>query len=219
MKSIATLSIAFCLLAFTSCRKYRLVGEGAIVSETRTLSSFTSVNADGDVDVDVYPSNENKVIVTAYQNLIPVYETDVNGSTLSLHFKTGYINVRHNNVRVAVYSTDVNNVVVNGSGKVIVKNGIASKTLNARINGSGDVTINDNHFESMTLKINGSGSIKSRSAVSDYVRAEISGSGDIETTVEQTLSAKISGSGNIDYWGNPSVSEVDLSGSGKVRKH
>lgn len=219
MKTIVTLSIAFCLLAFTSCRKYGLIGEGQVISETRTVPSYTSVNADGDVDVEIYQSNENKVIVTAYQNLIPVYETNVSGNTLSLHFKNGYWNVRHNNVHVTVYSTDVNNVIVNGSGKVVVKDGIKSKSMNARISGSGDITINENRFESMNLKISGSGNIKSRLAASDYVRAEISGSGGIETTVEQTLSAKISGSGDIDYWGNPVVSEANISGSGKIRKH
>jgi hypothetical protein len=219
MKSIITLSaIALSTVLFASCTKESLRGHGSIESETRTLSTFSSIEADGSTDIDVYPSSENKVIVTGYANLIGVYETDVRGNTLHLDFKRGYWNIRNNNITVAVYTTDVNSVHLNGSGKIYIHDNIASSTMSVDVNGSGDITVGSNNFTRFDCDINGSGSIKARNADCDAVYADVSGSGDISVTVNELLDVKISGSGSVDYWGTPEVVNSDISGSGKVTK-
>lgn len=219
MKTRLFIAAAMVLTVISSCTKLRLRGDGAIVSETRNVSSFTSIDVDGDVDVEVYQSNENKVILTAYQNLIPVYETKVKGNTLKLGFRDGYWNVRNNNMRVEVYTTDVNSVNLNGSGDVRVGSSIASQDFNARINGSGSIVVDNNHFENVNFKVNGSGDIDAKKAVCKNVYADISGSGSIDVNVTNMLTVKISGSGNVNYWGDPVTVNTDISGSGKVRKH
>ena len=217
MKNVITLSIiALSTIFFTSCRKTTMRGHGSVESETRTLATFNSIQADGSTDIEVYPSDNNRVIVTGYGNLIPIYETDVRGNTLYLDFKRGYWNIRNNNIKVTVYTTDMSSLHINGSGKVTIHESINSNTMDIDINGSGDVYIGQNEFERFDCKVNGSGSIKARSASCDAVYAKISGSGDIEVTVNEVLDAKISGSGNINYWGTPEVVNTDISGSGKV---
>ncbi len=217
MKRILLLSILFSTVAFTSCTKHRLRGEGATISDTRYVSNFTKIIADGSTAIEIRPSNENRVVVTGYESLVPAYETETHEGVLRLQFKDKYINIKNNNLRVTVYSKDVNTVKMNGSGSVSIDDDMKSSYMEAEINGSGSVTIGNNHFDKMKLKINGSGDIESRRGVGEDVEAIISGSGDINITVENTLYAKISGSGTVYYWGNPSVS-TDISGSGKVRK-
>jgi hypothetical protein len=219
MKSILTLSaIIITTIFFTSCRKDAMIGRGSVESETRTLSDFTSIDADGSTDIDIYPSSTNRVIVTGYGNLIGVYETDVRGNTLHLGFKNGYWNIRNNNIKVTVYTTDVNSVHLNGSGKVYIHPDMNSSTMSVDVNGSGDVTIEDNDFTRFDCDVNGSGAINARQASCDQVYADISGSGDIDVTVNDLLDVKISGSGSVDYWGTPEVVNTDISGSGKVNK-
>lgn len=219
MKNVITLSIiALSTVLFTSCRKNSLRGHGSIESETRNLSSFTSIQADGSTDIEVYPSSTNKVIVTGYGNLIPIYETEVRGNTLYLDFKRGYWNIMNNNITVTVYTTDMSSIHLNGSGKVHIYDGMTSSTMEVDVNGSGDVQVDDNNFQRFDCKVNGSGAIKARNADCEAVYANISGSGDIEVSVSELLEAKISGSGNIDYWGTPEVVNTDISGSGKVTK-
>ncbi len=219
MKNVITLSIiALSTILFTSCRKNSLRGHGSIESETRQLSTFSSVQADGSTDIDVYPSSTNYVVVTGYGNLIPVYETEVRGNTLYLDFKRGYWNIMNNNIKVTVYTTDMSAIHLNGSGKVHIHENMTSNTMVADINGSGDVRVDNNQFDRFDCDVNGSGSIKASSADCKAVYAKISGSGDIEVSVSEVLEAKISGSGNIDYWGTPEVVNTDISGSGKVTK-
>src|SRR5688572_13502541 len=126
MKHILSISLITILLSAVSCKKMGLKGDGTTTSETRTVSSFNTILADGDVDVDVYPSNENKVIVTGYSNLIGVYQTDVSGDRLRLKFRDGYINVRNNNIHVAVYTKQLSGVKVNGSGRMSLHDSIKS---------------------------------------------------------------------------------------------
>ncbi len=219
MKSIITLSaIALSTVFFGSCTKESLRGRGSIESETRTLNTFSSIQADGSTDIDVYPSNENKVIVTGYGNLIPVYETEVRGNTLYLDYKRGYWNIRNNNITVVVYTTDVNSIHLNGSGKIHIHEDMTSSTMEVDVNGSGDITVDDNDFTRFDCDINGSGSIKARNASCDDVYADVSGSGDISVTVNDLLDVKISGSGSVEYWGSPEEVNSDISGSGKVTK-
>lgn len=212
--AIAALSI----IAFSSCSKHRIKGEGSIVSETRSVSGFSGISLNGSEDVEVIPSNENKVIVSGYQNLVPVFKTKVSGSTLNLEFEHNYFNVRNNNIKVTVYTTGISKLDINGSGNITLRDSLKTDRLRMEINGSGNIYTYNNYIENVELDINGSGNINARNTTGRYVYAEISGSGDAEITVKEKLDVKISGSGEIKYWGNPSSVNTDISGSGKVRK-
>lgn len=220
MKRIIVLSlIAAATVSFTSCRKHSLRGEGSTTSETRDLAAFTSVDANGSTDIEIFASSQNKVIVTGYSNLIPVYETKVKNGRLTLEFDDKYINVKNNNIRVKLYTTAMSDIDLNGSGNVNIYEGMKASTMRVSINGSGIIDVAQNSFDAIYYKVNGSGDINGRSSEAGYVDADISGSGNIDVTVHNKLDAKISGSGSIDYWGSPAEVNTDISGSGKVRKN
>lgn len=220
MNRIAMMLLAAAVsLSLNSCYKNSIKGEGAVVTETRSIPAIKNIEADGDVDVEIYPATYNRVEVSGYQNLVPVYETSVSGNTLFLHFDDRYWNVRNNNIRVRVYLTGLEKISMNGSGNMSVNADMDSDAMEANINGSGNIYIGENHFDDLRINVNGSGEINSRSAIARNAWADVSGSGNIDLTVTSYLHARISGSGNIDYWGNPSEVNSEVSGSGKIRKH
>lgn len=220
MKKPVLIAITFLALSSAACnQEHRLRGEGDTITETRSISSFDKVDADGDVQVDVYPSTSNSIEVTGYANLVPVYETRVLGRTLRLKFEDRYWNIKHNNIRVKLYTSHVEQISMNGSGKITVHPGIPSDNLEMTINGSGNINIENNVFDVLRVRINGSGDVDAREGKADNVHAEISGSGKIEVTANERLDAKINGSGNIHYWGNPATVNTDINGSGKITRH
>jgi len=219
MKRIILLSITLSAFVFSSCSKVRLKGEGSILSETRQLENFTTIEANGSTEIEVIASNSNSVIVTGYQNLVPAYDTKVKGDRLVLEYKREYINVRNNNIKVTVYTTNADAVRLNGSGDVRIGSNLKASSMDIDLNGSGKVYFGNNDFETAYYSISGSGEINARGASAKNVTAKISGSGDMDVTATNSLTAKISGSGTIDYWGNPAVVETEISGSGKVRKN
>lgn len=156
--------------------------------------------------------------VTGYQNLLPVYETKVQGNTLYLQFRPDIYNVRNNNIKVNIQLPLLAYMRINGSGKINATGFANGDLLTGAINGSGDIFIGDSKYNKVTYTVNGSGNIKAASTTSTEAEAQISGSGNIELAVSNKLKASISGSGNIIYWGNPVTVETQVSGSGKITK-
>jgi len=219
MKQLTTILLLSATgIVFSSCHKHSIKGDGSVTSETRNVSSFHTVCANGDVEVRIHQSTDERVVVTGYSNLIPVYKTKVKDGKLTLEFEDGYWNVRNNNIRVDVYTNELSGVDLNGSGDIYVGAGIDGESLHAEINGSGEIEIASNTYDDLSLKVNGSGEIRARDAEADNADARISGSGKITLTVHNYLNAKISGSGTIDYSGNPERVDTEVSGSGKIRK-
>ena len=62
----------------------------------------------------------------------------------------------------------------------------------------------------------GSGDIEAYDLKAETAELKISGSGTIRASVEKELVARISGSGNIKYKGNPRIEDIKVSGSGNV---
>ena len=81
------------LLVFTlpmlllSCGKeyQTLVGKGELESETRILEEFTNVKSTIAANIQIFESDEYKVVVTLQKNLIPYLETTVKNGGTSFH--------------------------------------------------------------------------------------------------------------------------------------
>jgi hypothetical protein len=203
------------LLGFASCSKEALRGSGDTVTETRTVSSFSRVELSGAEELEVLHGNDVRVEVSGYRNLVSDYETSVSGGTLELRFDRDVINVRNNNLRVRIYTPDLEAVSLEGSGKVRVLGNGDIHLSHAEINGSGEITVSQPAVANREFEINGSGKIFARDAAAEHVDAEINGSGDIEVTATGTLDATINGSGKIKYWGGATL-KTNISGSGEV---
>jgi hypothetical protein len=219
MNKIVSAALILTTLFMASCEKNRIHGEGAIISETRTPGSFTEIDAEGSTDIEIIPSSVNRVEISGYQNLLPIYETDVEGGTLHLRFDHHHYNIRHNNLKVKVYTNDISRIEMNGSGKMVVRDSLHAQELSLKVNGSGSIHMGYMTLQTLRSRVSGSGTINSKAAISEKAYAEVSGSGDIDLTVTQYLHARVSGSGTIDYWGSPSEVDAQVSGSGKIRKN
>jgi hypothetical protein len=66
-------------------------------------------------------------------------------------------------------------------------------------------------------KIKGNGNMATETrSTRDYDGVKCAGSGDMEIVSHQSLKARVSGSGDIEYKGNPSKEDTKVSGSGSI---
>lgn len=112
---------------------------------------------------------------------------------------------------------------VAGSGEIKINNGISTRTsfniagsgdiqadnlkasiTDARISGSGDIQLKGSVLKAF-YRTTGSGEIHADGFKAGEVYAEITGSGKIHCHVTETLSTKVTGSGEIIYSGNPAT--------------
>ena len=90
------------------------------------------------------------------------------------------------------------------------------QTINTKITGSGSMDL-IGICDEFDYTISGSGDVNSFGLISDRGFVEINGSGDTEVFVNEFLSVKITGSGDVLFKGNPDDITSDITGSGDLR--
>lgn len=237
-QTIAIALLMTTISLFTSCRKDGFIqsGRGPSVSEHRTISNFQKLELCMEADVEIIYDSTPHMEIYAQQNIIDLMETQVAHNTLNIKLKNYTSIRRHNPISVKVYTPNISDVYVNGSGSVTCRNFADIERLDLSVNGSGTITMNTNVLEHTGASINGSGDIYLTSykvcRYSDFnitgsgkirafpfkineIDASISGSGTMEVSCSERLNGSISGSGNIYYKGNCQT-DVKISGSGKI---
>ncbi len=239
MKHLKIFTIAIIALisifSFSSCRK--VVGGGAVISETRNVSNFSIIRNDLSADVEIVRGNEYNIVIEAQENIIELIETNVIGNVLLLKVKnkTNISNTRK--IKIYITLPKVEGVVISGSGNVWAKGSyhsddislevsgsgnitvdeLSAKSVYTRISGSGNIAIEEGSGKDLELKISGSGNYQGADFVTEKGDITISGSGDAYINVTDYLKVKIPGSGNVKYNGSPDI-DVNISGSGKLTK-
>jgi len=221
------------ILLFSSCEK--VVGEGALVTETRTTGSFTALESEVSGNIVYTQGNDYKVELTAQQNILNVMETPVVSGQLIVRFKNSVRVKSHEQITVKIIAPSISSIGSSGSGNITVLSPLTGNDLSFRLSGSGNVTlptITCNNLEATIsgsgnvsiaggtatvedLKLSGSGDIDAQNVLAKTVSTTTSGSGTIKLSASDRLDVTISGSGSVYYWGTPIVN-TNISGSGKV---
>lgn len=121
----------------------------------------------------------------------------------------------HGHVVVYVGLQKLSELEVQGSGKAVMLD-ILQDELSVDVQGSGDIEISG-EATLLDANISGSGDIDARRLSVNRGILNISGSGRIDAFVSESVTARISGSGNITVFGNPDIVREKVSGSGRVR--
>lgn len=216
----------------TSCNTIK--GNGDLMSSERTVPTFEKIHSSGSANVRFHISQEYRVIVTTDSNLIEFVTTTVRNNTLNIGTESG--SYSFTKLTVDVYSPILTGVSISGSGsfdsndritasvfeanvsgsgniKVIVE----SEAFSSSISGSGNVTISGNNNDSNII-ISGSGRFNGNEFINNRAVVNISGSGTASIFVTDNLNARVSGSGRINYHGNPSVVNSNVTGSGQINR-
>lgn len=228
--------IAIAAILLQSCEK--LVGEGPVVTETRTTPGFTGVELKVPGKLYYTPGSTYKVELQSQQNILNEIETIMSGNDLLIRFRHNNTNLKSGeDIVVKIASPAVSKLEVHGSGDIESKTTFNPASLRLAVNGSGSIRITDletnlldaeisgsgkiNMIEGLTenqsLRISGSGHLDFGNFIAKKTTARISGSGSIKVNTAETLEVNISGSGSVLYRGNPTVTS-SVSGSGSVSK-
>jgi len=233
-KLVVILLLVAGLFIFPSCEK--VVGEGPLVTQTRTVGNFTGVSSEMSGKVNFTIAPDYKVEITAQQNILDVLNTNVVNGVLHIDFKNNVRVKQHEDLLINITAPYADYFRVSGSGNMNVQGDITANNLKVTLSGSGDITVQNAVIaDKIDTDISGSGniSIAGGSAVNEDVdisgsgKVEMagvdaqnavthtSGSGDVKVALSTNLDAHISGSGSVYYHGNPIIS-THISGSGRV---
>lgn len=238
MKKILVASFALIsVAAFARWGWEKLEGNGVLRKERREVSAFTALSSKGSIDVALSYGSSNTIEVEADENLLPFIETTVDGGKLTVKFKDNKSYSTRNPVKVTVQMTRVEGLSVSGSGDITGDGAFTNEgtskfsvsgsgsidigyskfgNVEAAISGSGDIRLKNGTARRLDAVISGSGKVDANKSSYEDVTAKISGSGHVKAKANNSVDAKIAGSGNVYYTGAATKVSSHAAGSGKL---
>jgi len=210
-------------------------GSGKVIEEFRTLSGVTGVNLASIGSLTIVYGDKEEIAIKADDNLMSYITTEVENGVLTIGVKNA-INILPlekieyvltvtqpltelkvsglGNIFAEKIETNDFEIVVSGSGDISVKD-LQAVDIEAVISGLGSISLDNGKIESQNVTISGSGSYQAKDVESETASVKVSGLGNASIWVTKKIDATISGSGDIEYYGDPQVSQ-EVSGLGRL---
>lgn len=240
MKQTLLLAAAALLLAGNVNAQWgkKIRGSGNVVTEERSVGNYDGVALSGWFDVELVAGPEGRLTLKGEDNLLEHLETEVKNGTLHIRPEKGYnlepSSWKGGGIVVTVPVESVSEVSMSGSGDIVGKTRLRSDSFRASMSGSGDMSLEveaanvtvalsgsgdialSGSADRAEIRVSGSGDVKAYELQAREVEAVVAGSADIRVTATESLTARVSGSGDIHYRGNPAKLDAKTSGSGDV---
>lgn len=241
MKKIIALTLALTAIATVNAQWKKVKGNGNVVTIDRSTADYDEVAVAGWFDVELVSGAEGALKIRGEENLLEYIKTEVKDDKLVIKVKKG-VNLKPSSwgsdggILVTVPVETISSVSLSGSGDIVSKTILKTDNFETKLSGSGDVSLKveadkvgaslsgsgdvdlSGSAGSFTVKVSGSGDVKAYELSANTVEATISGSADVQVTANEMLYARVSGSGDIHYRGNPKKIDSKASGSGDISK-
>lgn len=208
-------------------------GSGDMVTESREVGEFDRIETSGSWDVEVVVGDQRSLKLTFDDNIIELIRTEVDDGTLEIYCEESFSTRR--NCKVEIMTPSLTEISSRGSGDISVER-IEADRFDFDLSGSGDFDLNGHCREMMIhlagsgdgtlsgeadvvdIRVSGSGDIDAVELKAKEAFVRVSGSGDVDVSCSELFDGRVSGSGDIAYYGKPSDVNTSVSGSGGIRR-
>nr|WP_315203196.1 head GIN domain-containing protein [uncultured Flavobacterium sp.] len=227
---------ALSVTAIGNAQSNRIKGNGKIVTEKRSTAGYDEISVSGFFDVILVSGKEGKITIKGEENLLAYVKVEVKDNVLKIYTEKNINISTKEDIVLTVPFEKISAVSLSGSGDVKSKNTIVATNFKAKLSGSGDLTLDvkstdfeanlsgsgdvvvTGNTDSFTSKTSGSGDVDAVNLIAKKANLTVSGSGDMKVNCSDSLYARVSGSGDIAYKGNPQSKDTKVSGSGDISK-
>ncbi|NND32482.1 MAG: DUF2807 domain-containing protein [Saprospiraceae bacterium] len=204
------------MLFLVSCSKDFIIGNGHRITEIRSLESFTGVAVAGDFRVNVTRGDTIRVSITGPSNILPLLETEVDGQTLEVGFKSGS-NVARANTEISITMPKLTALTFYGNTIMQTKGVFSGPSLRLNATGDGKMTLSPSVYKKLFVNNTGNGLIEAFATSAESASVTVHGNSRTELNVENDLTVRLHGDGRVYYQGDPAV-DIAIYGNGKVIK-
>lgn len=215
--------------------KNKVKGSGKVTTTKVKTADYNEIAVVGSLTAELVSGNEGDISIKADDNLHEFVEVENTNGTLVIKMKKGVSYSSRNDIIVTVPIAEISTISLTGSGDVLGKNTIKGAALTINVTGSGDVELTteatgidakvtgsgdmklSGKVENLEVKVSGSGDFEGYNLDATNVEVYVSGSGDAQVTANASIKARVHGSGDIKYRGNPATSDTKVMGSGSVK--
>lgn len=217
-----------------------------VTKKTLELGEFKSIYVNSNYTVYLKQTNKQEVVVEALTEIYSLTTITVENGVLMINVERKPDNPNKSvwakiddiklnpTMKVYVSVKNINELQVNGLGKIISENSLSAPALNLSVSGNGsmDLDLKGDYLKTevsgsgkITLKgyatsidalISGSGNINAFNCTLDNAKVKVSGSGTCEVNVANNIEALVLGSGVVKHKGNTKTATKKVYGSGSV---
>lgn len=217
------------------CHNRRVRGAGPIVTETRTVISFTRIDASQPTHVYLTQGPLADIRIEAQRNVLDVLRTEVVSNELRIGADNSNLDIKD---PIRVYITTPELAQLSGSGTthfftqgpwtvadLIVRLSGAgggdldvagTGTLRTDLSGASELTLRGT-FPTHRTTLSGASKLWAFNQTVAVAEIDASGASRAEVAVDNTLSVRASGASKVYYRGSPTVSS-DVSGGSQIVK-
>lgn len=201
-------------------------------SELRKVENFTGIKAYSVVKVVIRTSDTNYVKVESQSKSdLEKIKTKVKGSVLEIYAEGNletetkvYVGIKDLQHIEATGAADirtsgnmsVNNLKIESSGAGNVKLDLSANDIELYATGAGNVILSGS-ANSIKITASGASTVKAFKLAVNNANVEASGAANVKVNAVKSIKASASGAGNIEYKGNPTDKQVEVSGAGSVK--
>lgn len=230
------LALLFVSVLMSSCNVNmfnRVNGNRNVVTADRSTSQkFTKINVSTGLDLYLSQGTKNKVTLEADENLHDIIITEVNDGVLKIYSEKSIWQAKARKVFVTVknlegltatsgsdvYTEDVlkvETIKVSATSGADIRIALDADTVETSATSGSDIRISgtaNNH----TSRANSGASIEAYKLISKNATVNVSSGADINIYASESINAKASSGGDIDFKGNPREINKKSSSGGSV---
>ena len=192
--------------------KDTIEGSGKMETRTLDLAEFSAIDVGGAFDLEITLGDEQKVVMTIDDNLWDNLEAEVHGNRLELGWDKSCS--PDGDCKVEIVVRELGKVDVHGAADVEIT-GYRGTSFEFNVSGAAELEM-DGEVDELEISVSGAGEIDTRDLMAKSVEISVSGAGEAKVYASESFEGRVSGVGNIDYYGDPEHTKVKVSGMGDI---
>ena len=212
MKKLTIALLLAGTLVIAGCRFGGIMGNGHIVTDTRTVTDFSEIEADGGFYIE-WKNGPPSLSITTDENLLRYITTENVDHRLRLHSRGNLWPTHH--INVAISSPIRSGAKLTGAARLTAKQ-LSGRNFAIESTGAAKVLL-DGSVDDLITDMTGASKLEADELKTKTAEISSTGASHAEVSVSEALSVSITGAGKVVYSGNPPKVEKHISGAGSIR--
>ena len=199
------------LLLVAGCHVGGIMGNGHVVTDTRSISDFSEIEANGGFQIE-WRNGPPSLSITTDENLLHYIGNENEDHRLRLHSR-GNLWSSHG-IKVVVSSTTRTGARLTGAARLSAKQ-LSGNSFAIESTGATRIEL-DGAVDELVTDMTGASKLDADSLQTKTAEISSTGASKAEVAVSETLKVSITGAGKVVYSGNPATIEKSISGAGSI---
>jgi len=212
MKKSTIVLLMACVVLAAGCDLVGIRGNGHIVTDQRSISDFSEIEASGAFRIE-WRSGAPALSITTDENLLTYIDNRNIDNRLRLRSRE-HLRPTHR-INVVVSSPTRSAAKLSGATDLKAPALTGSKFA-IESSGAADVTL-DGAIDELLADMTGASDLKAKSLQARSVQISTTGAASAQVNPTETLRVAITGAGDVTYCGNPPTIEKHITGAGSIR--